>query len=138
MANKFMGNPNAIMSLFLVDKLKETGLSWKPEMRHLKITEKNKDIYKRKVGEKIFLDTSSEIPSRLHKNSLRGIPLPLLSLRNNDKKVIFMKDGMRGEEHHFENNPILTHVGRGSTRDFFSNPVVVQWKKRVTEWLGRD
>ena len=55
-ANKFMGSPNAIMSLFLVDKLKETGLSWKPEMRHLIITEKNKDIYKRKVGEKIFLD----------------------------------------------------------------------------------
>lgn len=134
-ANKFMGNPNAIMSLFLVDKLKKTGLSWKPEMQHLKITEQNKDVYKRKVGEKIFLDTSSEIPSRLYKNSLRGVALPLLSLRNNDKGVVFMKDDMRGEEHHYKNIPILTHVGRGSTRDFFNDPIVVKWKKRVEEWL---
>jgi len=73
--------------------------------------------------------------ARLHEHDLRGIALPLYSFRNNDKEIIFMKSDMRGEEYHFKNIPVLTHIGRGSTRGFYSDQIVIMWRERVAEWL---
>lgn len=133
--NKFMGSPNCIMCLFSVDKLKETNMSWKPENCYITITEDNYKIYGRQPGDKIFLDTSCEIPIRLYKSGLSGIALPLFSPRIDKTKVKFMTENMRGDEHHLNGVPIFTHLGRGLLRHFKLNPEAVLWKNRVNEWL---
>jgi len=133
--NKFMNNPNCIMALFLVDRLKETGLCWKPENRHILITEDNYEIYGRTPGEEIFLDTSCKIPTSLYKFGYFGIGLPLISPRIDKSKIKFMTENMRGEEYHIDDTPILTHHGRGLTRSFTTSVETILWKKRVDEWL---
>tara|TARA_R100000008_G_scaffold58628_1_gene36443 strand:- start:2052 stop:2858 length:807 start_codon:yes stop_codon:yes gene_type:complete len=133
--NKFMNNPNCIMALFLVDKLKETGLCWKPENCHISITEDNCKIYGRSPGDEIFLDTSCKIPTSLHESEYSGIGLPLISPRIDKSKIKFMTEDMRGEEHHLDGVPVFSHLGRGLLRDFTSNPETILWKKRVNEWL---
>ena len=133
--NKYMNNPNCIMCIFLVDKLKEIGLSWKPKNCHIEITEENYKIYGRNIGDKIFLDTSCEIPLRLHQAGLLGIALPLISPRIDKSKIKFMTENMRGDEHHLNGIPTFTHLGRGLLRHFQLNSEVILWKNRVNEWL---
>lgn len=131
---KFMKNPNAIMSLFLVDKLKETDLSWIPAHEYIQINEQNCKIYNRDIGDEIFLDTASQVPERLHEAGLKGIALPLVSPRIDIGDIKFMKQGMRGEEYQLEGTPILTHLGRALTRGSQEEAVIL-WKNRVKEWL---
>ena len=133
--SKFMKNPNCIMSLFLVNELKETGLSWRSRSCNLEITEENCQIYGREPGEQIFLDTSCEIPPSLYNSNRSGIAMPLVSPRIDKSKIKFMTEDMRGEEHQLEGTPILTHIGRGLQRSFLHDPAVIKWRQRIAEWL---
>ena len=99
------------------------------------ITEENYEIYGRDIGDKIFLDTSCEIPLRLHQAGLSGVALPLISPRIDKAKIKFMTEAMRGEEHHLNGVPIFTHLGRSLSRHFELNPEAVLWRNRVNEWL---
>ena len=84
---RYMGSPNAIMSLFLVNELRRTGLSWRPRtnksgsLSALDITDENYQIYGRRPGDRILLDTSCEIPERLHEFGYSGIAMTLVSPR---------------------------------------------------------
>tara|TARA_R110000824_G_scaffold163711_2_gene339464 strand:- start:162 stop:971 length:810 start_codon:yes stop_codon:yes gene_type:complete len=136
--NKFMKNPNCIMSLFLVDELKNTGLTWEPKFCYLDITEENYKIYGRSIGDRIFLDASSEVPVHLHAANKMGIAMPLISPRIDVTKVKFMIEGMRGEEYHLDGVPIITHLGRSLTRDFKRNVDAINWQNRVVQWLDKN
>ena len=132
---KFMGNPNCIMCLFMVKELKDTGLSWEPRNCYVDINEENSQVYGRAPGDKILLDTSCDIPVCLHNSGRLGQALPLVSPRIDKTKIKFMTEGMRGEEYQLYGTPIVTHLGRGLSRDFNNNADAIRWRTRVDEWL---
>ena len=129
--------PFTIMVLFKTKILKTLNVSFKPKLVDIILTEKNAKLFGREVGDKIHLDTAWQLPLKVKSAGYDGISLPLISPRydHGRENMLFMKEGMRGEEHQLNGVPIFTHVGRSSTRLFSSDPIVIKWKKRVEEWL---
>tara|TARA_R110000824_G_scaffold69633_1_gene179193 strand:- start:610 stop:978 length:369 start_codon:yes stop_codon:yes gene_type:complete len=119
----------------MVKELKDTGLSWEPRNCYVDINEENSQVYGRAPGDKILLDTSCDIPVCLHNSGRLGQALPLVSPRIDKTKIKFMTEGMRGEEYQLYGTPIVTHLGRGLSRDFNNNADAIRWRTRVDEWL---
>ena len=59
--------------------------------------------------------------------------MPLINAK--DERSKFMVDGIRGEEHQLNGEPIFTHVGRSSYSDFVNDPIIQMWCSRVKEWI---
>lgn len=133
--DKYKKFPNLVTSLFKTEVLKEEGVSFLPSGK-ITIDASNCDLYSREVGDKITLDTGWELCGKLRKSGYKGIYLPLL--RSGDTKAIFMQDNMRGDEYQLDGVPICTHVGRSSTRNFLSDPIVILWRERVERWLNEN
>ena len=137
---KYMKNPNAIAILFDVDVYKSINFTWQGELKHIIIDKTNAHIYNRDIGEKIFLDTGSRLPKFLHDNGYNGKYLELLSPRISETKykMKFLSDGMRGDEYQLKGEPIFTHLGRSTSRDFDTSPEAQVWKKAVLNWLNKN
>jgi len=43
---------------------------------------------------------------------------------------------MRGEEYQLNGEPLYTHIGRSSSRDFDTNPIVKKWVATVKDWIN--
>jgi len=140
--NKYMNFPNIVGCFFLTDVLKELKISLKPD-KTIKIDKHNALIYNRKIGDEIFLDVGWELCYKLRKSGYSGIALPLARTMNSSGSVVtsvspkFIQSDMRGEEYQLNGNPILTHVGRSSTRDFNTDPIVIRWRSEVEKWLAK-
>ena len=130
--------PFTIMALFKTKPLKETKVSFIPRLEHIILTEENAKIFGRSPGDRIYLDTAWEMPFKLKTNGYDGIALKLVTPRDESKDAIkFMTSDMRGEEQQLDGIPFFTHVGRSQSRSF-DDPIVVKWRNRVLEWLGRE
>ena len=46
--------------------------------------------------------------------------------------------GMRGDEYQLEGEPIFTHLGRSTSRDFDTSPEAQVWKKAGLNWLNKN
>jgi hypothetical protein len=140
--SKYMGFPNIVGCFFLTDILNNLKVSLKPD-KTIKIDENNENIYNRKVGDEIFLDVGWELCYKLRKNGYSGIAFPLARTMNSSGVVVsnicpkFIKQDMRGEEYQHNGVPILTHVGRSSTRSFNEDPIVIRWRSEVEKWLSK-
>ena len=113
-------------------------LSFKPRLTNIIVDEENKDFYNQKPGSKIFLDTGCHIVEDFHKYKYRAEVMKIVSPRYKDRIELmkFMSLDMRGEEYQLDGVPITTHVGRSSSRDFHTDPVVNSWRQRIKEWMG--
>jgi len=137
--NHYKNFPSWIMMMFDVNIVKKCNISFMPaNNKYVKLDENNCHLFNEKPGNTIHLDTSWELPYKLKVNNYDGIALPMLSPRLKSKNMIFMKEGMRGEEYVLNGVPIATHVGRSMTRDFYTHEVVIKWRKEVIDWLSKS
>jgi len=133
--------PFTIMSLFKTAALKEVEISFMPSTENGVLVEKilseeDAHIFGRNVGDKIKLDTAWQLPVKLKPMGYKGVTLPLLSPRNNDKNIKFLESDMRGDEHQLNGAPIFTHIGRSQGRNFHSDINVIKWREKVLQWLN--
>jgi len=128
--------PYTIMIFFLTEAMKLSNVTFMPGLKKMVLDEQNADIFGRNPGDTIFQDTSWQLPLKIKGAGHRGIALPLLSPRLSSPNLKFMQSDMRGEEHQLDGEPIFTHLGRASSRNFWHDPVVKRWKERVEDWLG--
>ena len=138
---KYMGNPNIITCLFDTKIIKSLDINFLPKFRNnikkFKVDNNTQDIYKRKVGEQIILDTGFEIPLKLYQSKYNGKAINLLShrIKSTKSKIKFLKEDVRGEEFQIHGTPIFTHLGRATTRDFDTNEECKKWRNCVNKWL---
>ena len=134
---KYYNFPNVIFCLFKTKEFKSLGISFAPGGNHI-VTEEDYNIFGRKKGDEIFLDVGWEFPYKTLKAGYNGISLPLISPRIPEtvKDLKFMEPDMRGEEHQYKSIPIVTHVGRSSSRQF-EDPIVTRWVERVNQWADQ-
>lgn len=137
--SKYMKNPNVITCLFDNEIIKKIGINFLPGNKKLVINNENSKIYERQIGDKIFLDTGSEIPEKLHKFNYKSKYLQLFSHRINStkKSIKFLDENIKGEEFHLEGEPIFTHLGRSSIRDFDKNIDCINWRNAIKKWLEK-
>jgi hypothetical protein len=128
---KYFDFPNVICAMFKTAVVKEAGVLFKPEGHYLTIDEHNASIYSRTPGDVILLDTGSELPRKLKTAGYMGNALKLH--RTSSDKAIVVK-GIRGEEYHLNNCPILTHIGRSYTRQFGKHEDAIAWEKAVRKF----
>ena len=133
---KYMNFPNVVMCMVKSEILKSCDISWKPsnDRTHV-ITEETSTIFGRSVGDTIDLDTGWQLCYKLKKAGYTGIALPLRRKSAGDE-CIFLREGVRGEEHILGNRVICTHIGRSFTRNFYKDPIVIKWRNLVKEWNG--
>jgi len=136
--NHYKNFPFTIMIMFLTDVIKEQKISFMPKHKYIRLDEKNHYLFNEKIDATIHLDTAWQLPYKLKSASYDGKALPMISPRLDKEKIIFMTEDMRGEEHHLNDVPIFTHVGRSSSRSFFKDPVVIKWRQKVVEWLDEN
>tara|TARA_Y100000034_G_C6876479_1_gene400935 strand:- start:643 stop:1458 length:816 start_codon:yes stop_codon:yes gene_type:complete len=136
--------PFTIMVLFEVEPLRKHAVSFEPYIKNGFLVEKvltkeEAEIFGRKAGDKIKLDTAWQMPLKLKSNGYDGIALSLVTPRDHTSKDIkFMTPEMRGEEQQLNGIPFFTHVGRSATRPF-NGPITSRWSQRVLEWIdGRQ
>ena len=131
---KYYNFPNAVFCLLKTNEFKSLGISFAPGGNHI-VTEKDSYIFGRNKGDEILLDVGWQFPYKALQAGYKGICLPLISPRlpKAIKYLKFMEPDMRGEEHQYKSTPIVTHVGRSSSRNF-DDPIVKRWRDRVLEW----
>ena len=127
--------PSWIMTMFLVDVVKECEVSFCPDLEYAHLDEDNCKYFGQEPGTKVYLDTGWQLSYKLRKQGYEGLPLPMVSPRLGSKNLVFMEDDMRGEEHHLDGIPIFTHIGRSMSRDFHNNNIIKRWRKSVENWL---
>jgi len=135
---KYLKFPNVVCCLFRTQVLKDVNVVFGVPPRKIKVSVVDANLYGRKVGDSILLDTGSELPLKLKTAGYDGVALPLVRL--NDKGgmqvvPVFLKDGLRGEEYHLNGRPMLTHIGRSLTRDFCKDEIVIKWRQEVERWI---
>ena len=144
---KYKNFPNAIGCFFKTKILKKCNISFTPKqtfMSRLLNTYKTKKIkvnsnemskiYSVNKGSSIYLDTGYQLPFKLKKNGYSGIAMPIYRKHNKEAKFI----GNVGEEYHFKNQPIFTHIGRSSYRLFDKNEDVIKWKEATINWINKQ
>ena len=129
---KYMGFPNIVCCLFKTKVLKDLQVSLYPKGTII-IDNNNDYIYNRDVGDSIRLDVGWELCYKLKTSGYNGIAMPLYRSKHMEAK--FMHGEMRGEEHQLNGIPIVTHVGRSSSRCFMKDSVIIEWKTQVNRWL---
>lgn len=136
-SRKYRKFPNLVTSLFKTKIFRDCKISWKPADPKLRnnvvIDDINSEIFSMNPGEIIDLDTGWEICSKLKMNGFSGVSLPLHRKTSNDD-CLFLKEGIRGEEHWLDGIVICTHVGRSFTRPLTSDAGMA-WKRNVEEWI---
>lgn len=133
--DKYMEFPNIVCCLFKTKILKDLGVSLFPKGM-ITIDAKNSLIFNRQIGDSIRLDVGWELCYKLRSNGYGGVAMPLIRTQHKDAR--FMSDKMRGEEYQLNGIPIVTHVGRSSSRNFLNDPIIIQWRTKVEEWLIRN
>ncbi len=136
--DKYYKFPNLVMSVFKSDIIKKCKVSWEPlpiNEREIKVEDDNaSDFWGRPIGSVVCLDTGWQLCHNLKMCGYEGKYMPLVKAKDKENRK-FMTDGMRGEEHVYKGDPIITHIGRSFTRSF-DNDIVVKWRSRVNEWLS--
>ncbi len=140
--------PNAIFCIFKTDIIKNLKIKFKPTKRHLynfipfipskvsirKVSLKNKKFFSNKVNEKILFDVGYQLPLKIKKNNLDGISFDFIDSTSNKAKLKTLK----GEEYHFEDEIILSHLGRSTKRDFLTDKYCINWKELTSNWLKKN
>lgn len=138
--NKQVGFPTFISCMFFVEKFQSFGIDMRPKFGHgavkKKINEEDSMYFGIPAGTEIQFDTGCHVCKTVKQLGYDGICLEQVSPRYDDtiSKLKFMLPGMRGEEYQLNGIPYTTHVGRSTSRDFFNDPIIIQWKNRVLEW----
>jgi hypothetical protein len=139
--DKYKGFPNVIFCMFLVSPFKDCEVSFVPAGK-IKVLEGDESFYGREVGDIIHLDVGWETSYKLRKAGYSGALLPFGASVDVNGKVVskvppkFIEEGMRGDEYQLNGEPICTHVGRSSSRDFATNPIIKRWKEAVEKWVN--
>ena len=135
---KIVDRPNVITCAFDVEVFKMIEADFMPSMKSIDIDENNKNIFRKEIGEKVFLDTGCDLIQNLVEKGFETKTLKIVSPRyvetHKDLKVLSPRQ--RGEEYHLNKIPISTHIGRSLTRNFNNDPIIKDWKKSVEEWLN--
>jgi hypothetical protein len=136
--SKYLKFPNAICCLFRVKALQMcSSISFTPaKTRQITIDSTNARVFGRDPGDIIDLDVGWQLPFKIKIRGGDGIALPLIN--SNDERSKFMTAGMRGEEHQINGEPVFTHVGRSSYRNFHTDPIILRWRQRVDEWITKN
>ena len=144
-SNKYLCFPNAIFSIFNVGIFKKLRISFLPKcdaannVATERISVEESKIFNRDMAfhmsNFMHFDTGWEIPYKLKKNGYDGIPINLIW--ENKRKCIIVNKEPEGnaDEFNLEGKTILTHIGRSSSRDFFTNKRTIVWRKEVSEYL---
>jgi len=136
---KYQNFPNVIFSFCKTKELKSLNIDFAKKIKKIKASKKDCVYFGVEEGEEIFLDTAWDFCYQSKKSGYKGKVLKIVSprLENTKNQMKFMESGMNGEEFQFENTPILTHVGRSSSRSFNSD-VVKKWSNRVNTWIDKE
>jgi len=141
MGEKYKNFPNVICCMFFVNPLKECEVSFVPSGK-IVVSSEDSGLYGRKVGDVIHLDVGWETSYKLRKAGYTGLALPY-ARRIDSKGPVFSKVppkfieyNMRGEEYQLNGEPLCTHIGRSSSRDFETNPIVRKWVSTVENWVN--
>jgi len=145
---KYMKFPNIVGCIFKTSILKDLGVSLlplnpsDPPKGLITIDEKNSSIYSRQIGERIMLDVGWQMCYKLKVNGYDGLHLLFVRTQNQqgtvkcDYSSKFIVGNMRGEEYQLDGEPIFTHIGRSSSRDFMRDEIIIKWCDRTKEWLS--
>lgn len=134
-SGKYQNFPNVIFSFCKTKDLISLNIDFTKNIKKI-ITNKEDCVYFGvKEGKEIFLDTAWDFCYKSKKNGYESKVLKIISPRieSTRDKMKFMKEGMRGEEFQFDNTPLLTHIGRSSSRSFHLDDVK-KWASRVKTW----
>jgi hypothetical protein len=134
---KMINRPNVITCAIDVEVFHQLKIDFTPSLKHIEANDYLSNIYGVRKGSKFFLDTGCEIIEAIIKSGYGTEVMNIVSPRYSDthQNLRLLKLGERGEEYHFNEMPISTHIGRSLTRNFNEDHVVVSWKNRVSEWL---
>ena len=134
---KMVKRPNVITCAFDIKTFKKLKIDFMPSMKTIVIDEKNKNIFGSPIGSKIFLDTGCDMIENLISSGYETKVLNIVSPRypetNQNLKVLDLNQ--RGEEYHLSQKAISTHIGRSLSRDFNSDPIILNWKQKIIEWF---
>ena len=140
--------PNAIFCIFKTQIIKKLKISFKPKKSFFskilpiipakvkieKINFKNKKYYSDKINNKIYLDVGFELPLKIKKNLFDGKSFSFIHPNNKNSKL----NNKKGEEYHYKNNLILTHLGRSTQRNYFTNEYSITWRKNLNKWILKE
>jgi len=59
-------------------------------------------------------------------------------LKSNDSGSVVLAPDARGDEHHWQGIPIVSHQGRSGSRGFDRDPISVLWLDRICNFLNVD
>lgn len=128
---KYKNFPNATFCMFKTNILKDLQMSFAPK-GSIVIDSHNADVFSRNIGDSIILDVGWELPYKLKKNGYDGFTMPVRSRK--DSRSLFVGE-LRAVEFQLNGEVIATHVGRSFSRDFMTNQIVIDWRKKVEEWV---
>ena len=129
---KYIDWPNAIACMFETEKIRALDLSFAPDSTII-LDDTNALHYGLKPGDTVRRDTGCQLSSKLRAAGYTSTELPLV--RGSEPETRFL-NGLRGDEHQLNGEPILTHVGRSSSRKFGIHPITVAWETRAREWIA--
>lgn len=134
---KTLKRPNVIACAFRADIMKKLSVKFTPSLKTVMINKDNHGFFGRNIGETVFLDTGCDMLSTLISAGYKTEVLSIASPRYQDthSNLKFLSTTDRGEEYLLENDVVCTHIGRSISRNFFSDPIVVNWKRKVEAWL---
>ena len=139
-AKKYQNFPTVMSFFFDVKEMKklEIDFSGSGDDAAEVASERESFLVQQPVGMTIVHDVGFQMPIKVRGAGLDGYALEHLKDPTRDAGSKFFLPGMRGDEYQIDGCPVMTHVGRSSLRDFKTEPVVVQWRSRVTEWLHNE
>ena len=85
------------------------------------------------MNEKILFDVGYQLPLKIKNNNLDGISFDFIDSTSNKAKLKTLK----GEEYHFDDEIILSHLGRSTKRNFLTDKYCINWKKLTSNWLKK-
>lgn len=132
---KYQDWPNGIGCLMKTEVIRATQVNFRPAST-ITLDAQNAYHYGLPVGTLCHRDTAYQLSEKLRINGSTGIPLKIFNAASQNSKFMKVPFSIRGDEYQHEDIPLLTHLGRSSSRRFGEHPLAIAWESRVREWIN--
>lgn len=103
-------------------------------IQQITVSQDNASVYGRKPGDIIALDVGWELPLKLKGKGYEGVTFPYArcKIQNNELLApqVGASEGLSVFLH--QGRAFISHIGRSSSRDFFTHPRVMQWRDALS------
>lgn len=131
---KYLDFPNLICVMLDSHTYKQAKISCLPS-DPIVLDEQTAKFMCLQAGEKLVRDTGWELSYKFRKFGHKGYAMKCLTREHDESIFLKYPYKIRGNEFQIDNKPVVTHCGRSSSRDFFTNEIIIEWRKRVDEFL---